>query len=521
MAKIIKSGKEARDALLSGAAKMAAAVGSTLGPAGRNVAIHNAPGLIPGITRDGVTVAREIVLPDPFEDCAAQVLKDASQRTVMEAGDGTTTSCLLAEALFRLGSELIDSGKVKLHEFQGTCQKAAEAACAEVDRLSIPLRGDLVERVASLSANNDPEVGRIVAEAVRAAGQTGVVTIQESQDWKTTVQVVEGMSIDAGYMSPYFAHQTDGTMRFDNPAVLVAGCKLSRLTDNLKAALEAVLKNGRPLVVLCADADGPFLATMILSVVQGGCACAVVRVPGTPEEKSGILADYALVTGAKTAGADLGLDEQDIKTKDLGRCGKATITKDRCILTGFPVAADAVNGRVGYLLKSADSEADPVRREAYERRIARLTTGIVTIRVGASSDSELRQKKARIEDSLLASRCALDEGIVPGGGVTYINAGVKLLGPYNSIFAQVLNVPFETLKRNAGHDPFDVDESGPLDGPADDPTFGYDFAENRWGNLIEFGVIDPARVVKSCIRNSFSAAATLAATDYVITMGKP
>ena len=514
MPKVIKSGKAAREALLAGAAKMAAAVGSTLGPAGRNVAIHNAPGLIPGITRDGVTVAREIVLPDPFEDCAAQVLKDASQRTVMEAGDGTTTSCLLAEALFRLGSQLIDEGKIKLHEFQRTCEKAAEMACGEVDRLAIPLRGELVERVASLSANNDPEVGKIVAEAVRAAGSTGVITIQESQDWKTHVEVVEGMSIESGYMSPYFAVRTDGTLRFDNPAVLVAGCKLSRLTDNLKAALESVLKNGKPLIVLCPDADGPFLATMVLSVTQGGVACAVVRVPGTPDEKNGILRDYAMVTGARTAGADLGLDEQDIKTRDLGRCARATITKDRCILTGFPVAADTVNTQVAYLMKQASDESDPVKREAYERRIARLTTGIVTIKVGASSDSELRQKKARIEDSLLATKCALDGGIVPGGGVTYRISGIMdLPEPYGWLFAEVLDIPFAKLCENSGSTTKQTEELS--------RRRGFDFARGMWGDPIEMGVIDPANVVKAAIRNSFSAAATLAATDRVVVMEQP
>jgi chaperonin GroEL len=513
--KLMRSGPEARKALLAGAAKMAAAVGSTLGPSGHNVAVHNVPGLIPGITRDGVSVAREIVLPDPFEDCAAQVLKDASQRTVQEAGDGTTTSCLLAEALFRLGTELIDSGKIRLHEFQRTCQQAADMACAEVDKLAIPLRGDLVERVASLAANNDPDVGKIVAEAMRAAGQTGVVTIQDSQDWRTTVDVVEGMSLSSGYMSPYFAYGTDGTQRFDNPSVLVAGCKLSRLTDNLKAVIEAVLKNGKPLVIICPEADGPFLATMVLSVTQGGCACTVVRVPGTPEEKNGILADFSLVTCARTAGADLGLDEGDIKSRDLGRCARAVITKDRCTLTGFPVTPDTVNQRVAHLLKQAQDEQDIVKRESLERRIARLTTGIVTIKVGASSDSELRQKKARIEDSLLATRCALEDGIVAGGGMTYLSVAsaglVKLGSDYANLFGHVLSVPFEALKRNAGGN------VPPWDGTPGE-TNGYDFVRGEWGDLIEFGVIDPAKVVKAAIRNSFSAAATLAAVDHVITL---
>ncbi len=519
----MKSGKEARIALLAGAAKMAAAVGSTLGPSGRNVAIHNVPGLIPGITRDGVTVAREIVLSDPFEDCAAQVLKDASQRTVMEAGDGTTTSCLLAEALFRLGSELIDNGKIKLHEFQKTCEKAADLACAEVDRLAIPLRGDLVERVASLSANNDPDVGRIVAEAVRTAGSTGVITIQDSQDWKTSIETVEGMSIEAGYMSPYFAARTDGTLRFENAAVLVAGCKLSRLTDNLKATIEGVLKNGKPLVIICSDADGPFLATMCLSVVQGGCQCAVVRVPGTPEEKNGILADFALVTTAKTAGADLGLDEQDVKTRDLGRCTRATITKDRCILTGFPAAAEDVNKRVAYIFQQAAAEQDSGKREAYERRIARLTTGIVTIKVGASSDSEHRQKKARIEDSLLATRCALDQGIVPGGGITYMWAAEALNSlPNPKLFTEVLCTPFEKLCSIAGVEPLEIDTRMEDEiGLPPHSNSGYDFANGKAGNLIEMGVIDPAKVVKAAIRNSFSAAATLAACDHIVCSEQP
>jgi len=514
--KLMKSGAEARELMLSGAAKMAAAVGSTLGPCGHNVGIHNVPGLVPHITKDGVTVAREIIFSDPFEDFAAMVLKDASQNTVKECGDGTTTSCLLAEALFRLGAELIDAGKIRLHEFQRTCESAAKMACEEVDKLAIPLRGDLVERVASLAANNDPEVGKIVAEAVRAAGQTGVVTIQESQDWRTTVDIIEGMSIPSGYMSPYFAYGTDGTQRFDNPAILVAGCKMSRLTDNLKAVMEAVLKNGKPLLVLCPEADGPFLATMVLSVTQGACAATVVRIPGTHEEKNGILADLSLVTGAKTAGADLGLDEADIKSRDLGRCGRAVITKDSCVLTGFPVTADSVNQRVAYLLKLSNDEKDVVRREAIERRVARLTTGIVTIRVGASSDSELRQKKARIEDSLLAARCALDEGIVPGGGMTYMQlaSSLDLGSDYNVLFGEVLCVPFDSLCRNTGGKPCRPSE------PKKSPTFGYDFAREEWGDLIKLGVVDPAKVVKAAIRNSFSAAATLAATDHVICMEK-
>lgn len=511
MAKLIKSGKEARTALLAGASKMANVVGSTLGPSGRNVGIHNVLGLIPTITRDGVTVAREITLPDPFEDHAAMVLKDAAQHTVAEAGDGTTTSVLLAEALFRLGSELIDNGKIKLHEFQKTCEKAAELACAEVDRLAIPLRGDLVERVAALSANNDPDVGRIVAEAVRAAGSTGVITIQDSQDWKTSVDIVEGMSIDAGYMSPYFAARSDGTLRFDNATVLVAGCKLSRVTDNLKKAIEWVASRSRPLVIICADADGPFLATMCLTAVKAEIPwCAVVRVPGTPEEKNGILSDVSLVTCAKTAGADLGLDEQDVKTQDLGRTNRVVITKNQCILTGFPVAAEDVNKRVAYLVQNASVEQDPVKREAYERRIARLTTGIVTIKVGASSDSELRQKKARIEDSLLATRCALDQGVVPGGGITYGAAGERL----NDLFQEVLWTPFKSLCRNAGRD--DLLMQRDMEG-----HFGYDFANEKWGDLIEMGVIDPAKVVKAAIRNSFSAAATLAACDHIVCMEPP
>jgi len=518
MARLIKSGREAREALLAGAKKMADVVGSTLGPSGRNCAVHSVPGLIPGITRDGVTVAREIVLPDPFEDCAAQVMKDASQRTVADCGDGTTTSVLLTEALFRLGSELIDSGKIKLHEFQKTCQQAADLACAEVDRLAIPLRGDLVERVASLSANNDPDVGRIVAEAVRVAGSTGVITIQDSSDFRTSIETVEGMSIEAGYMSPYFAARTDGTLRFENAVVLVAGCKLSRLTDNLKAAIEFVAKQNKPLVILCADADGPFLATMCLSAANAQVPwCAVVRVPGTPEEKNGILRDFALVTTAKAAGADLGLDEQDVKTRDLGRCARATITKDRCILTGFPCAAEDVTKQVAYLFQQAASEQDSGKREAYERRIARLTTGIVTIKVGASSDSELRQKKARIEDSLLATRCALDQGIVPGGGMTYMEilSNMELDPAYSVMFGEVLCVPFDSLCRNAGGKPALPDDSKAS------PSLGYDFASGKWGDMIEMGIIDPAKVVKAAIRNSFSAAATLAACDHVITQELP
>lgn len=509
MAKQLLSGEEARSKLLAGAAKMAAVVGSTLGPCGHDVLIGAIQGYQPDISRDGVTVARSITLPDAAEDAAAAVLRDAAQRTVSEAGDGTTTTIILAEALFRLGCEKLDSGEMTVLDFRRTCELAAREACQAIDKMALPIHGEMIERVATISANNDPELGAIVAKAARFAGQTGVITIENSSDWTTSVDMVEGMSIQAGYFSPYFASAHGmAILEWDNPQLLISGARLSRITDNIVSVVTSVLKKGHPLVILCPDTDGPFLASMVMTALETHSKIAIVRVPGIPDEKSGILSDFALATGARAVNLDMGMDEKDIGINDLGSCSKVTMTKDRTILAGTQNSKD-VHGRVSQLIGMQRDERDPLRREILERRIARLTTGIVSIKVGASSDTGQRQKKARIEDAVLACRCALDEGVVPGGGAAYFNASLNLDEP----FVSVLSAPLMTLYKGAGLK---------TEWPRERETKNaYDVRSGKYCDMFDAGILDPAKVVKSAIRNAFSAAAILAGTDHIIIPEQP
>jgi chaperonin GroEL len=519
MAKDITYGDASREAILRGINGLANAVKVTLGPKGRNVILGKAYGS-PTITKDGVTVAKEIELQDPLENMGAQMVREVASKTSDVAGDGTTTATVLAQALFREGAKNVTAGANPMALKRGI-DKAVEAIVASLKAESKPVSGPMIAQVGTISANHDDTIGRIIAEAMDKVGKDGVITVEEAKTLDTTLDVVEGMQFDRGYLSPYFV--TDpGRMEvvLDNPVILIHEKKITSMKE-LLPVLELVAQAGRPLLIVAEDLEGDALATLVVNKLRGTIKVAAVKAPGFGDRRKAMLEDLAILTGGKAVTEDLGIRLESISMADLGQAKKVTINKDNTTVIEGAGTQTAIEARVKQLRKQADDASSDYDREKLQERLAKLVGGVAIIKVGAATETEMKEKKARVEDAMHATKAAVDEGIVPGGGVALLRAATVLptlqldgderLGV--AIVARAIEEPLRWIAINAGHEGAVVVQR--VKGMKNEE--GFNAQTEQYENLVTAGVIDPTKVVRSALQNAASIASLLLTMEAVIS----
>jgi chaperonin GroEL len=520
MAKQLLFDEAARQALLRGVEKLARAVKSTLGPAGRNVILDKKFGS-PTITKDGVTVAKEIELDDPYENMGAQLIREVSSKTSDVAGDGTTTATVLAEAIYREGLRNVTAG-ANPTSLQRGIMKAAEAIVDQLAKISVKVTdAKEVAQVATVSANWDKEIGKIIADAMDKVGKDGTITVEEAKSIETTLDVVEGMQFDKGYLSPYFVTNPD-TMEcvLDNAYILIHEKKISNLKDMLPL-LEKVAKGGRPLLIIAEDVEGEALATLVVNRLRGTLQAVAVKAPGFGDRRKAMLEDIAILTGGRVITEDLGLKLESVELSDLGNAKRLVIEKENTtIVEGKGKKAD-IDGRIGQIRRQIEETTSDYDREKLQERLAKLAGGVAVIHVGAATETEMKEKKARVEDALHATRAAVEEGIVPGGGVALIRCQsaiekLKIKGDEKTgaeIVYRAIEAPLRTLALNAGQEgALVVSKVKSLEG-----NMGYNVATGEYVDLITAGVVDPAKVTRSAIQNAASISGLLLTTECLIT----
>jgi chaperonin GroEL len=520
MAKQIIHGEASRQAILRGVNTLADAVKVTLGPKGRNVVLEKKFGS-PLITKDGVTVAKEIDLKDPLENMGAQMLKEVASKTSDVSGDGTTTATVLAQAIYREGVKTVAAGANPMAVKRGI-EKAVEAASAQIKKLSKPVSGDMIAQVAAISANNDPVIGSIIADAMKKVGKDGVITVEEAKTMETTLDVVEGMQFDRGYLSPYFITNPDRMeCVLENPLILICEKKINGMKDILPV-LEQVAKLGRPLLILAEDIEGDALATLVVNQLRGTLKSAAVKAPGFGDRRKAMLEDIAILTNGKAITEDLGIKMENIQIEDLGTAKKIVIDKDNTTIIEGGGKRAAIEGRVKQLRAQVEETSSDYDREKLQERLAKLVGGVAIIRVGAATETEMKEKKARVEDAMHATRAAVEEGIVPGGGVAFIRVipvldNLKLdedeqIGV--NIVKRALEEPLRLIASNAGH------EGAIVIGKVRDSSkanYGFDAAAEEYVDMIAAGIIDPAKVTRSALQNAASIASLMLTTEAMIT----
>ncbi|HEX7283793.1 MAG TPA: chaperonin GroEL [Vicinamibacterales bacterium] len=519
MAKDITYGDASREAILRGINGLANAVKVTLGPKGRNVILGKAYGS-PTITKDGVTVAKEIDLQDPLENMGAQMVREVASKTSDVAGDGTTTATVLAQALYREGAKNVTAGANPMAIKRGI-DKAVEAIVASLKAESKPVSGAMIAQVGTISANHDDTIGRIIAEAMDKVGKDGVITVEEAKTLDTTLDVVEGMQFDRGYLSPYFV--TDpGRMEvvLDNPVILIHEKKITSMKE-LLPVLELVAQAGRPLLIVAEDLEGDALATLVVNKLRGTIKVAAVKAPGFGDRRKAMLEDLAILTGGKAVTEDLGIRLESISMADLGQAKKVTINKDNTTVIEGAGTQTAIEARVKQLRKQADDASSDYDREKLQERLAKLVGGVAIIKVGAATETEMKEKKARVEDAMHATKAAVDEGIVPGGGVALLRAATVLptlqldgderLGV--AIVARAIEEPLRWIAINAGHEGAVVVQR--VKGMKNEE--GFNAQTEQYENLVTAGVIDPTKVVRSALQNAASIASLLLTMEAVIS----
>ena len=519
-AKQLHFGEKARADILSGINKLANAVKVTLGPRGRNVVLDKKFGS-PASTKDGVTVAKEIQLDDPFENMGAQMVREVASKTSDVAGDGTTTATVLAQAIFREGLKQVTGGHGPM-EIKRGIERAVEVVVEELRKLSREVRGKTeISQVGTISANNDRAVGDLIAEAMEKVGKDGVITVEEGKTAETTMDVVEGMRFDRGYISPYFvtnAERMEAVM--EDPYILLNEKKLSNMKE-LLPVLEQIARAGRPLVVIAEDVEGEALATLVVNKLRGTLQCAAIKAPGFGDRRKEMLRDMAVLTGANVISDDLGIKLESITLNDLGQAKRLTIDKENTtIIEGAGVTAD-IEGRVKQIRAQIEETTSDYDREKLQERLAKLVGGVAVIRVGAATEAEMKEKKARVEDALNATRAAVEEGIVPGGGVAYIRAltaleNLHLEGDMQvgvGIIRRALEEPLRMIAANAGVEGATVLQRV----KAETGTRGYDAATDRYVDMVAEGIIDPTKVTRIALQNAASVAALLLTTEALIT----
>ncbi len=539
MAKQILHGEDSRQAILRGVNVLADAVKATLGPKGRNVVIEKKFGS-PTITKDGVTVAKEIELKDPMENVGAQLVREVASKTSDVAGDGTTTATVLAQAIFREGVKTVAAGANPTALKRGI-DKAVTAIIGTRDKdgkwteggalgeLSKPVDEGSVAQVGAISANGDQEIGDIIAHAVKVVGKDGVITIEESKTMHTGLETVDGMQFDRGYLSPYFVTDTERLEAvLDDPYILIYEKKISAMKD-LLPLLEQVARGGKPLLIIAEDVEGEALATLVVNKLRGTLNVAAVKAPGFGDRRKAILGDIAILTGGKAITEDLGIKLEGVKLEDLGRAKRITIDKDNTTIVDGAGKAGDIDGRVKEIRSQIEKTTSDYDKEKLQERLAKLVGGVAIIKVGAATETELKEKKARVEDALHATRAAVEEGIVPGGGVALVRAMpavsklIKTLEGDEKIGAQIvlrsLEEPLRQIVANAGEEGAvvvaKVFESK-------DPHYGYNAATHTFENLVKAGVIDPTKVTRTALQNAASIAGLLLTTEaLVVEMPEP
>src|SRR5467141_1743882 len=519
MAKQIVHGEESRAAILRGVNKLADTVKITLGPKGRNVVLDKKYGS-PTITKDGVTVAKEIELKDPMENMGAQMVREVASKTSDVAGDGTTTATVLAQAIFREGVKTVAAGANPMALKRGI-DKAVERAIQEIQRLAKPVKGDAIAQVGTVSANGDATIGGIIAEAMNKVGKDGVITVEESKTMETALEVVEGMQFDRGYLSPYFVTDPERMeVSLENALILIHEKKISSMKD-LLPLLEQVAKLGKPLLIIAEDVDGEALATLVVNKLRGTLQCAAVKAPGFGDRRKAMLEDIATLTGGKAVTEDLGIKLENVQLSDLGRAKKITIDKDNTtIVEGAGKQAD-IEGRVKQLRTQVEDTTSDYDREKLQERLAKLVGGVALIKVGAATETEMKEKKARVEDAMHATRAAVEEGIVPGGGVALLRCipALDKLKLHDdeatgvNIVKRALEEPIRQIALNAGHEGA-VIVRRVCDSKED--NFGFNAETGEFGDMLKAGVIDPAKVTRLALQNAASIAALMLTTEALI-----
>ncbi len=519
MAKQIVTGTSSRQAILRGVNILADAVKITLGPKGRNAVIEKKFGA-PIVTKDGVTVAKEIELPDALENMGAQMVKEVASKTSDVAGDGTTTATVLAQAIFREGVKTLAAGANPMALKRGI-EKAVETAVEEIRKLHRDVKGDMITQVGTISANNDRQVGMIIAEAMKKVGKDGVITVEESKTMETTLDVVEGMQFDRGFLSPYFVTNPDRMeCVLDEVRILIHEKKISSLRDILPL-LEQTTKINKPLLIISEDIEGEALATLVVNKLRGTLQCVAVKAPGFGDRRKAMLDDIAILTGGKAITEDLGIKLENVALEDLGRAKKVIIDKDKTTIIEGAGKASEIEGRIKQLRIQIEDSSSDYDTEKLQERLAKLVGGVAVIKVGAATEMELKEKKARVEDAMHATRAAVEEGIVPGGGVALlrcISALEKLKLEDDeatgvAIVKRALEEPTRQIAQNAGHEGAiivnRVRESK-------DDNFGFNAETGEFGDMIKAGVIDPAKVTRLALQNAASVVALMLTTEVLI-----
>src|SRR2546429_5656096 len=517
-AKMVVHGEKSRDGILDGVNKLAEAVKVTLGPKGRNVVLDKKFGS-PTITKDGVTVAKEIELEDKLENIGAQMVREVASKTSDVAGDGTTTATVLAQAIVREGLKTVAAGANPM-ALQRGIQKATERVVEEIKNMSKPVKGDAIAQVGTISANGDRTIGELIAEAMNKVGKDGVITVEEAKTMQTELEVVEGMQFDRGYLSPYFVTNADRMEAvLEDAMILIHEKKITALRD-LLPLLETVAREGKPLLIIAEDVEGEALATLVVNKLRGTLNACAVKAPGFGDRRKAMLQDIAILTRGKAISEDLGIKLENIKIEDLGRAKRVVVDKDNTtIIEGAGKPAD-IEGRVKQIRAQIEETTSDYDREKLQERLAKLVGGVAVIKVGAATETELKEKKARVEDAMHATRAAVEEGIVAGGGVALLRAqaaldalrldGEEMVGV--RIVRLALVEPLRWIARNAGADGAVVLEKV-RDGKA---AFGFNAQTETYEDLLKAGIIDPTKVVRTALQNAASVAGLMLTTEAMV-----
>ncbi len=534
-AKQIVHGEESRQAILRGVNKLADAVKVTLGPKGRNVVLDKKFGS-PTITKDGVTVAKEIELQDPLENMGAQMVREVASKTSDVAGDGTTTATVLAQAIFREGAKTVAAGANPMAVKRGI-EWAVRAVCGydetnkggdkkhvkgELEKLSKPVEGSMIAQVGCVSANNDETIGAIIAEAMKKVGKDGVITVEEAKTMETSLEVVEGMQFDRGYLSPYFVTDPERMeCVLEDPYILIHEKKISSMKD-LLPLLEQIAKSGKPLVIVAEEVEGEALATLVVNKLRGTLHCSAVKAPGFGDRRKAMLEDIAILTGGRAITEDLGIKLENVKLEDLGRAKKVTIDKDNTTIVEGAGKTSAIEGRVKQIRTQIEETTSDYDREKLQERLAKLVGGVAQIKVGAATETEMKEKKARVEDAMHATKAAVEEGIVAGGGVALLRSvpaleklkaeGDEQIGI--NIVKRALEEPLRLIAGNAGWEGAVVVEKVKSNSNA---NFGFNAQSETFGDLVDAGVIDPTKVTRTALQNAASIASLLLTTEALVS----
>ncbi len=521
MAKNIAFGEDSRRSLLAGVNRLADAVKVTLGPKGRNVVIEKKFGS-PTITKDGVTVAKEIELEDKLENTGAQMVREVASKTSDTAGDGTTTATVLAQAIFREGVKTVAAGANPMALKRGI-EKAVEKVVKEVERLSKPVKGDAIAQVGTISANGDATIGNLIAEAMDKVGKDGVITVEESRTLETSLDVVEGMKFDRGYLSPYFVTDAERMESvLEDCMILIHEKKISSMKD-LLPLLEQVARQGKPLLIIAEDVEGEALATLVVNKLRGTLQVCAVKAPGFGDRRKAMLGDIAVLTGGKAITEDLGIKLESLQVQDLGKAKRIIVDKDNTTVVEGAGKQSEIDGRVKQIRAQVEDTTSDYDREKLQERLAKLVGGVAIIRVGAATETELKEKKARVEDAMHATKAAVEEGIVPGGGVAFIRAQKALEGFVLEnedenigvgIVKRALEEPMRQIVANSGQEGAVIVDKVRSNKSS---SYGYNAETGEYGDLLAMGVVDPTKVTRSALQNAASIAGLLLTTEALIS----